>query len=350
MAEEVLSDISGALAQTFAPELTRNWNRRAVFAQNVPIKMGGGQGAGQNVAWDVEFSGATAASFDEGDDVSDGEFATDPVDKAVLPWGQYRSAFKLSNLEINVAAANMGNATALEDIAGERFLGSISKILDLIETDCFTGDGTDGSGNPNIIGLNTALSASGDYAGLAVGTYTEWAGNVSANSGTPRALTMGLLAASEQLAFTASGFEPDMLMTTAGVHTKYESLFEAARRTVDNGQGPIPSYQGSTGRLYWRGKPVVRNRVAPAGYIYMLNADELEFRVLPWAGVNDGIRVESRSAVSSNGKTMDAVGIPFHVYPLARTGSAVKFCVEVYCQLKVKRRNAHVMIKDISES
>src|SRR5262245_4952855 len=107
MAGDVVANIAGALAQTMAPELTRTWNRRTALCQNIRILPGGGQGAGQNVAWDVEFSGATADAFQEGSDVDPSEFNQDPMTKATLPWGQYRSAFQLTNLEINVAAANV---------------------------------------------------------------------------------------------------------------------------------------------------------------------------------------------------------------------------------------------------
>lgn len=350
MAAEILSGISGALAQTFAPELSRQWNRRAVFAQNIKIVPGYGQGGGQNVAWDVEFStsGAVGASFAEGSDVT--TFNQDPITKAVLAWGQYRSTFQLSNLEVNAASANISNATALEDIVGERFLGSIAAITDQIETDLFAGTGTDGSGNPNIFGMDTAISLSGSYAGLSTGTYSEWKGNVSSNGGIAQALTMNQLAVLEQSIYTASGMEPDFLVTTPAVHTKYEGLFETARRTINDGQAPVPAYQGSAGRLYWRGKPVIRSRRCTAQELFMVNSDQLELVVLPWSNVPDGVMTIQREAMSSNGKEMDTVAIPFRVYPLGRTGSAVKFVTEVYCQLKVKRPNSHGLLKDILET
>lgn len=349
MAADVLSNLSGALAQTFAPELTRNWNRRATLAKSIPIVYGGGLGGAKNVAWDTEFSGATAASFAEGSDIAGAEFNQDVAVPATLSWGQYRSPFQLSNLEINAAAQAMGSATALEDILGERFIGATTKIISLINTDLFTGTGTDGSGNPNIVGLNAALAATGTYAGISKATYTEWAGNVSANGGVARALSMNILASAEQLAFVASGIEPGLIIGSAGIHTKYEGLFEAARRTVDSGQGEIPSYQGSTGRLYWRGKPFARDRSNPSQAMYMLCPDELELRVLPFATVPDGTQVMGKDLPSMNGKDSEPSGIQCHVYPLGRTGSGVKFVVEVYCQLKVKRPNAHVYITDISE-
>lgn len=345
MAAELLTNISGALAQTFAPELTRNWNRRAMFLQNLRIASGAGQGGGQNVAWDVEFStgGATGATFTEGADVS--TYSQDPVTKAQIAWGQYSSAFSLSNLEINAAAANISNATALEDIVGERFLSAIAAITDTMETDAFTGTAA-----PTLVGLNTAIAATGSYAGVAVSSYSEWAGSVQANGGNPQALTMAQLATAENLAFVASGMEPDFLLTSPGVHAKYEGLFESARRTINDGQAPVSAYQGSTGRLYWRGKPVIRDRRCPTGTLFMLNSDEIELVVLPWANVPDGVMTVSRNAISSNGKEADTIAIPFKVYPLSRTGSAVKFNVEVYAQLKVKRPNAHVRMADISET
>lgn len=345
MAAEVLSTISGALAQTFAPQLSRQWNRRAVFLQNLRIASGMGAGGGQNVGWDVEFStsGAAGATFTDGADVS--TYSQDPVTKATLDWGKYRSAFSLSNLEINAAAANVSNATALEDMVGERFLGAIAAITDQMETDCFAGTAA-----PQIIGLDTALDTTTSYGGVAPGTYSEWVGNVSANGGSARALTMDLLAQAENQAFIASGMEPDFLITTPGVHAKYENLFEAARRTINDGQAPVPSYQGSAGRLYWRGKPVIRDRRAPTSTLYMVNSDEIELVVLPWANVPDGVMTVAKNAMSSNGKEQDTINIPFRCYPLGRTGSAVKFVVEVYAQLKVKRRNAHVRVADISET
>lgn len=345
MAAENLSGISGALAQTMAPQLTRNWNRQAVFLQNIDITTAGGAGAGQNVSWDTEFStsGATAATFTEGADVT--TYSQDPVTKALLNWGMYQSSFQLSNLEINAAAANIGNASALGDMIGERFLGAITSITDKMEQDCFTG-----TASPSLVGLTTAIAASGSYAGVAVGTYSEWAGNVQANGGTPQALTLAQLATAEGLAFVASGMEPDFLMTTPLIYSKYESLFNATVRTVTDGSKPIPQFQGSSGRLFWRGKPIIRNRRCPAGKIFMMNSSAVELVVLPWANVPDGVMTVTKNALSSNGDGTDTVKIPFKVYPLARTGSAVKFAVEVYAQLKIRRPNAHVVISDVQET
>lgn len=350
MAAETLASISGALAQTFAPQITRLWNRQAILAKTLRSLPGVGQGGGQNVAWDVEYSGATAASFAEGSDVAAGEFATDPVTKAVLGWGQYRSAFQLSNLEINAAAGNIANATALEDIVGERFLGSVTKLISKINVDCFSGTGGTSSA-PTIVGLDSALDSTGTYAGISKSAVTEWAGNVSSNGGTARALTLPILAGAEQLAFVASGMEPNLLVTTPGVHTKYESLFTDIVRIPNGGGGPIPSFQGSTKNLYWRGNPVMRDRNATAGSLYMVNMDEVELVYLPFPGASpDGVSIMNRGLPSSNGEEMESTPLMARCYPLGRTGSGVKFVVEIYIQLKVRRPNAHALVKDLIEA
>lgn len=350
MSADTLPAVTGALAQTANTRLTRAWNRVSPLIQAIPILTGGGQGGGKNVAWNVEFSGATAASFAEGSDIGGGEYSNDPVTLAKLDWGQYRSAFSLTNLEINAAAANIGNAAALEDMFAERLVGAITKIIAKVDQDCFSGTGTDGSGNPTIIGLDTALALTGSYAGLSKATYSEWAGNVRANSGVARALTLKGMAQLEQDIFTASSLDPNFMLTTAASHTAYEQLFEPTRRTVDNGGAPIQAYNGGAPRLNWRGNPVGRDRFATAGKLYMLNLDEIEMRVLPWANVPDGVSVRQLMGMSQTGDRSGPVALPIHVYPIARTGSAVKFCAEIYLQLKVTRTNAHGIFADIDET
>lgn len=351
MAAEVLSNIASALATTFQPEITRVWNRTAVAAQNIPLKSGGGAGGGKQVAWDVELDGAGAAAFGEGTDVQAGELDFDPVQPATLPWGQYRAAFQISNLELNAAAENISNATALEDIFGERVVGKAAKLLSVINKDIYSGTGTSSVGSfPNIIGLDTALIAAGSsYAGISSGTYAAWASTVQANGGVPRSMSLALLASLETSLYTASGFSPSFLLGDPAIHAKYEGLFETLRRTVDDGNN-VPSYNGSTKSLFWRGLPVIRDKDSTATRLYMLNAGEIELRVLPFRAAPDGVPVQQKDLESSNGKTAEATGIPVHIYPLGRTGSGIKFVVEIYCQLKVTRPNAHAVLADISES
>ena len=359
MAMDTLAAVAPALSQTFARRLVRAWNRQALLASLIPVVSDMGQGDAKQVAWDVELSGATAASFQEGSDVAPSEFNQDPLVPAVVPWGMYRSPFKLTNFEINAASRSIANATALGNIVGERLNSAITKTLDLINADWFTGTGTDSFGNPNIIGLQAALSGTGTYATISKATYPEWAGNVLANGGVARPLTFDLLANLEQLMFVASGQEPDFIVTSPGIARKYEGMFESRRLTTDTGASPVPSYQGSTSggvtgprtNLYWRGKPIIRDRRCPSGQLFMLTASELETKYLPFQPLSpDGVNVQTVNAPSSNGTVQSPTNIFCTVYPLARTGSAVPFVAEIYVQAKISRPNAHGWLQDISET
>lgn len=363
---DVLANISSALSTTFAPEIVRAFNREAVLARLIPMKSDNGQGDAKQVAWDVSFSGATAAAFAEGSDVTAGEFTQDVDVPATLSWGQYRAAFQLSNLEINAASRSIANAIELGRIVTHRLFGSITKLASVINTDLWTGTGTASNGNPNIIGFtgtagtwNGALITSGSYAGLSVGTYSEWAANLNTNGGTTRPLTFALLSQLERTIYTSSGRTPNCIVTTPGICSKYESLFQTQTRFNSNDGGSMPRYQGSMQAgmqgmetsLSWRGIPIYRDRNAPTGTLLMLDLDNTEGKYLPFVPLSpDGVPVGTQALPSSNGQTTNPTPMQVNVYPLGRTGSAVKFVAEIYLQLAVKRTNAQGLLGDISET
>lgn len=353
----MFADIKDALGLTFGSQLVRAWNRTSKFMERVTVVSGGGQGGGQHVGWNVQFSGATANSFPEGADVAASEFSKDTERPATLPWGQYRAAFELSNLELNIAANNIGNAQEIERLLEERLFDAIAKITSEMNKDAISGTGTAsvdfGSGPvnvPTMVGILTALNNSGQYATIDPGTYPEWAGNVLANGGIPRPLTLELLAKGEQAQFVASGQSAEILITTPGIKTKYESLFNSVQRMNAGAGGPIARMDASAEDLYWRGREIVRDKDTTSGVMAGVVASDIELRLLPWAPVPDMVPMPMHQLVSSDGQNKRFLGAFVKVYPLGRTGSSVKFVAEIYAQLKVRRRNAHFLIKDIAET
>ena len=368
MAADVLSNVYAGLTQSFSSRLSRTWNRQAIISTIIGQEDEGGQGDAKEVAWDAEFSGATAASFVEGSDAAAAEFNQDPIIPAVLGWGQYRSAVQVSNKEINASLRNQAGPAALLQLVRERVLGAATKLASVINQDIFTGTGSDAFGNPTVVGLAPALNTAATYAGITKASFTEWTSNVLANGGNVRPLSYDLLANLEQLIFVSSGIEPDVIVCSPGVFRKYENLFEVGKRTVVDGLGaqPISAYQGSTSggvnvartNTFWRGKPVIRDRNCPAGSLFMLNLGEIFLKPLPFMQISpDGVAVQQMMVPSSNGTMQGGTSpatVPTNfgcaVYPLARTGSAIRFMCEVYLQLKINRPNAHAICVDISET
>ena len=79
-----------------------------------------------------------------------------------------------------------------------------------------------------------------------------------------------------------------------------------------------------------------------------LSRDNLELNVLPYGAAGDAVSQTLSSGVSSNGNEVVPVSLPISLYPVAKTGSSIKFGMEVEVQLKVKRPNATALISGIT--
>ncbi len=346
MAVQVLSDFTDALSQLFDPMLQRQMNRETVLLALLMKR----DGRGKNVAWDVKFSGITGGStFTEGADVGAGDLLQDTNDDAILSWGQYRRNFGLSGLATAAASTSPGSANELLDMIVSDGIDSASKLVSDINGDLY--DGT-----TDVIGLQSALAATGTYATIAKASEAEWAGNVDGNSGTPRALTKTLLDTMEATIFRASGLRPHAIVTTPEVATKFEGLFDAiTRQVLDNGEisaavrnlgAPAMNNIGFTG-LHYKGMPVYRDIDCPAEELYFINIDKMEVRSLPQFARSTAT---SMVQMMLSDEKLKPTGLSGRLEALAKVGDSDRFTIKVYTQLCVKRVNAHGLIEDIDES
>ena len=346
---EVYNDVAAALGNRLEARLYQQFNRTSrmlSLIEAVPA-------INKVPAWDVEFtSGAAPAAFAEGSDVQTSELGSDKDVQATLPWARYRAPFGLSESEIKQAMRGMGSPVALERLLETRVVSRAAYLASVLNVDLFTGDGTDGAGNPTFLGLygGGGLAATGDYAGLSRVTYPEWAANVLGNGGTPRSLTPDLMNQAEALLFSACGRNPDFIMTSVGVRRKYKGMFETALqwRTPDNQNVPgvaDPQYSNI---------PVLRDKDATAGKLIMGVRDFLQVQYLPPLGEDDDTVQKRMRALQGNAgdpnAPITATAIPFEISPLAKNGNNVRFNLTIELQLCIKRCNAFVVIEDISEA
>ncbi len=342
---QLTSDISSALSTTFDALLSRQFNRTAVTASLLKAVP---ETTGKQVAWDVLMNGASASCYAEGADVGNGEYNVDKPVPATLAFGLYRSAFWVSSHSLEVAAGSLGNAVALQNLFGERMFDSVTALSALINSEIISGTGTT-SGNPGIFGLlgSTALSATGIYANIDRSTYPLWAGNVLANGGTPRALTVDLMDLLEQNIYVASNVRPNCIVTTPGVVRKFKGLFTPYQRF--NAAGPNPRFDASTTEIFYQGIPVIRDKDMTTGTMAFLNTDQVSLRFPAAFGSADPDNSMAASMVSSNGQDADVISLPFSVEALAKTGDSMKIMVRTALQLKVARPSSCGYISDISE-
>lgn len=354
-----LAQVENALSQEFEARLYRQWNRQAVATSLTAIKAG----MGKNAAWDVQFSGAVAGNVGEGTDVTAGEYNNDVEVPATMPWAHYRSSFQITETAVDAAATSGGVPTELDDILDEKFNGCAAKLISQINGDWWSGTGSavgiDSVTAPTLLGINGgALATTGSYAGISRTQFTEWVSNILANGGTGRPLSKDLLDQADQNIYTAAGEDFDFVITTPGVYRKYEGLFTPAQRQ-DLGAGPgqtmgmgaPPAGPAATG-LYYKGRPVYRDKDAPTGVLLMGKYDLMEIKYLPRNLRHvDALGTELRQAAGSNGDgKITPVRIQFRVAFLAKTGDSYKFSIKTSIALLVKRQNAFALIKDISET
>jgi hypothetical protein len=351
MATQVLSDISSALSQLFAPELQRQFNRNSVLAELLPKK----NGNGKNVAWDVRFSRSThAAAFTEGADVGASELQTDTTVPATLSWASYRVGFSLSGLSVAAAASSPGSAVELLDQFQTNLEDAASDLVSQINAGLYSGAGTS-SAVAGLVGAG-AIAATGTYANVSRSTYSEWASNVLANGGTGRSLSKSLMDQIEANIYTNSGQTPDLIVAHPSITQTYESLFDSISRVmVERGEiaalkapnvsgAPlIATNSGYTGLTY-KGIPIYRDRNCPATQMFFLNTGYTEIKVLPM--VDMGTVTMSGNKPMSGGPG-NATGISAKVQSLAKNGDSDRFQLVTYLQLCVRRPNTCGVISDL---
>lgn len=362
MAIDVSSDVATALSQRFESDIKRQYNRLTALAAALRSE-GAVQGNAKNVAFDVVLGdsyngfGQTANAFNEATAMAAGEFTTDTIAPAILPWGLYRNGFSISDHELDIAFVSGGSATAASvGMLRERILSATSKLASQENVDLWSGTGTASAGlyvgAPNIIGLfGGALAASGSYAGISTTNYPSWASNVLANGGVARPLTFDLMAQLETLIFNACGEKPNLIVCSSNVWRKYSALFEPLRRFNDQEN----KYDTSVDELSWRGIRIIRDKDAPevsgSGSMVFLNTEHITKVFLPPSELSrsDVWKVQDDSLKGTNGnKQVSDASVPVRIIPLARTGDYMNFMVKSTVQLKVTRRNALGVIQDIS--
>lgn len=352
-----LSAVSNALSLLFSKKLARQYNRMAVLGAAIPTV----KGRGKSINFDVEMDGASAASYAEGADVVGSELNVDTLVPGLLSWGHYRSAFQVSETQLNAAFTSVESADAVMALLEERIRSSMTKLASVLNVDLWTGTGTDGSGNNNIVGLTGgALLNSGNYAGLSRVTYPLWKGNQLSNGAVARNLNIDLMDQMDANIFKATGENPNLIVCDQDTFRKYKGLFEVVRRV--EGQGPLNRYDTSVSEVFYKGIPILRDKDAPqtlsngsgsGGIMAFLNTKHLSKVYLPEVDGSslDAVFMEEKEGFGSNGDAEDnRLALPFKIVPLAKNGDSLKFMIKSVLNLQVDRPATMGLIQDINIS
>lgn len=240
------------------------------------------------------------------------------VDVVTLPSTVAVSARTVTSVDLTAGANTV-------TLSGATFNVSTGQII------VRTGSGPSAGGNREITGLAAIVAASGSLYNIDPASEPEWTSEVSANGGTARALSEGLMI---QMAdrIRVRGGKTTVIMQSLGVRRSYFNLLSQTRSTVNQ-----QDFKGGfTGLAFTTDNgeiPVIADVDAPIGKQYFLNEEALTF-----------YRDEEAHWLDRDGSMWKQVRDASGDY------DAFYARLVEYHELGTDRRNTHGLISDIIES
>jgi hypothetical protein len=216
MATFSFADMSASYPQLYR-ELRPQIQRKAPLLRVLNMKKAI---TGQNIGWDVTFSGQAAAVVN-----SDGgnllTAASDPQVAATLGYGNYSAPVKVTT-KAQWTGAAQNSADFLQNLIDRNMNEAINALVKKINQDIYAG----AAGNA-LTGLSLAVAATGTYANIAQSSYSNWASTSQGNSGSLRSLTLALIKTqASTIASVSPHGRPDIAVCTPSVFNALENLFD----------------------------------------------------------------------------------------------------------------------------
>lgn len=351
MAQTDSAALNPALEQFIRETITKQYNRSTVTT-NLMMKE---VGMGKNLAWDVSVGTGTGQVFDDGQVVS--TFNADVEVLATLPWAEYGDAFKITGLAEDSAQfsrTQLGNAWLYKMMQARERAGK------LINDDFWSGTGA--TSPQRLFGVTMAsngpLSATGTYANISRTTYPQFQGIVLGNGGIPRAISLPLIQYGFEQVFNASGKIPTFGVTTSNIWRLLCELNGGERRVMQEAyiRGQKLTMSMGFHSVEVNGVPVFKDISVPSGFLAFFSEDSIGFEYLP----TNPTRVQRGKIMA----TVPLLGLPqeqsydgapggsaplvANVISLPSQGNFESWQINVACQTKTVRPNAHFLISDIN--
>jgi hypothetical protein len=324
-----VSDVKDVLSNVFRGAAVQQFNKTLGLGKLINVV----RGEGQQVAKTIEHQAGTAKAYAESATITDDGYKN-TYSPLYLPVATYGRTFEVSDLEVDLSMSSLAASPSVRTPLESRYLSAIEKIAKKIDVDLMIGDGTDDDSVPNIIGFNEILAQTGTYGGIDRSVKTDFKGYLSANSGTPRDLTVAMMELADTTLFNNVGYDDyDVIVTTPELFQKYSTLWKT-NTNVNSADTFLTANIGKTDFAF-KGVPVIKVPNMPAGTMLFLNRKHVELQV--W-----------RSAVGDAvDSTETETGVSVKVLELGRTGLKRTFWAGVTLQLVCDRPNAFALLKDL---
>jgi hypothetical protein len=330
MADYDMTDIATALAQNYRPRVIRTFNATSMALRTLQII----RGAGKNIAWDFEDSGAYAESFGDGDDVS--VYGSDEPAPATLDWALYRANWRATNLAVSAAGSSASPADLIR-LEARGMTNATRKLTSTLNKAFFNGLGT----GRLMAGFDLALDDANTYAGVNRTSVAAMRAKIE-DPGSATAPTFKLIRQDLYDIKDVCGELPDLAFVNSSGFLSLAAMFDDLRRfeqdiTIQTARGAIV-LDASVGKLQIEGCTFIADKDATAGKIDYINSNYVHIEYLPYPGTDQIITEEMVMADADDGYGPMPLGL--NLMALARGGASRKFTMEAQLNLVVEKPNA----------
>lgn len=164
-------------------------------------------------------SDSTGAWYEGSENLDNSEY--EPISSASFDWKNIHETIKISHPELN----KVNGISAALDLLSERIKLAKQFMAQRMGTALHSGDGT----AKNFVGLDTIMSTSSTYGGIAVADFPEWIATVLGNSSVSRSLTLSLI---QQLhgGITYENESADLMVCRQNIYNKLWELYQPFQR------------------------------------------------------------------------------------------------------------------------
>jgi len=191
---------------------------------------------------------------------------------------KYNPAFNAANVALATSDTAANNTLRkVLDLTEVEMISRAQDLADSIGTQFYASQ----SLSTDFLGLGNIVSATGTIGGLSRTTYSTLQSTVTASGGTLSLYKMRTLKNN----ISDGGVAPTESFTDYATWALYEQLLQPQER-INKDVNVAPNFKGYTGyeAIMFANLPITPDRKATSGYLYMLNADFLNFYTLDMLG------------------------------------------------------------------
>lgn len=190
-----------------------------------------------------------------------------------------------------------------------------------------------GNRSNEVTGLRKIVAASGSYLGIDPATEPDWVSYVSANGGTPRAVTEELVEAAMVEVSMLTDDEVDLIITTPKIHRNYAALMASLRRfpnpvELKSGYRGLDVSVAGQANLGGQTVGMVYEKDCPSGHLFGLTTNRLS-----WQRASDWEFMDEDGAMLNRIANQDAY----------------EATVFSYADLHTDSRASHFLVKDLTD-